>query len=75
VFLVVSAIAEGGGKSFVADSNLEGVSKLHAEDGVINICRKRYITAGQGADRMHGGKPVAHLSGANFLARLSVPCK
>jgi hypothetical protein len=73
VFLVVSAIAEGGGKSFVADNNLKWVSKLHAEEGVISICRERFITAGQGAHCMHDGKPGARSSGANLLARLSFP--
>jgi hypothetical protein len=43
VLLVVSAIAERGGKSFVADNNLKGVSKLHSKDEVISICRERYI--------------------------------
>jgi hypothetical protein len=75
VLLVVSAIAERGGKSFVADNNLKGVSKLHSKDEVTSICRERYITAGQGAYRMRDGKPGARSSGANSLARLSVPCK
>jgi hypothetical protein len=75
VLIVVSAIAERGDKGFVADNNLKGVSKLHSKDEVISICRERYIATGQGAYRMHDGKPGARSAGANLLARLSVPCK
>ena len=39
LLLVVSAIAERGSKSFVADSNLKEVSKLHSKDEDFSICR------------------------------------
>lgn len=67
-------MAEEGGKSFVADNNLKGVSRLVSKERVIGTCRERYITAGQGA-YMYDGEPGARSSGANLLARLSVPCK
>jgi hypothetical protein len=75
LLLVVSAIAERGSKSFVADSNLKEVSKLHSKDEDFSICRWPYLTADQGAYRMQDGKPGVRSSGAKLLARLSVPCK